>query len=99
MKLAELLEKLQKEKQPIFVNGIKCRITDIGEEVITLETIKKETRWEGKGKDRKEKTVLVKETTYIPLAQIWSVSTGAKELPKSDEEKSIEEELEKALGV
>ena len=92
MKLGELLNRLKDEKAVVFVNGIKGRIVEISDELIALETIEK--RYGGKKNER----VLMREITYIPVAQIWSVSTGAKEIPKPKEEIEIEKELEKALS-
>ena len=93
MKLVELLNNLNKS-EPVFINGVKGRVKEIGDELLTLESIRKEKRWSGKGKDRREDTVLKREITYIPIAQIYSVSEGEKEIPKSQKELEIEKELE-----
>ncbi len=95
VKLVELLNKLKSENEPAVINGIVGRIIEVGEELLTLETIRKKNSWEGK----KKETVKVREITYIPIIQIYTVSQGEKEIPKSEAEKNIEKELEMALNA
>lgn len=94
MNLVTLLEKLKSENASAVINGITGRIVEIGEELLTLETIRKKDRWEGK----KKETAMVREITYIPISQIYTVSQGEKEIPKSEAEKNIEKELEVAVN-
>jgi len=81
MKLIDLLKKFQAEKVPVVVNGIVGKITEVEDELITLETVRK--------KDKN----LVKETTYMPTNQIQTVSTGEKPIPKSEVDVKIDEDL------
>lgn len=94
LKLVTLLEKLKSENSSAVINGITGRIVEVGEELLTLETIRKKDRWESK----KKETVMVREITHIPISQIYTVSQGEKEIPKSEAEKNIEKELEVAVN-
>jgi len=98
VKLIDLLKRIQSENTPAIINGIKGRVVEVGEELLTLETIRKKEKWEGKKKD----ISLVRETIYVPIGQIRSISEGEKEIPKSQKELEMEKELdrwEKELGI
>jgi len=81
VRVVELLNKLKEENEAVIINGIVGKITEVGEEMITLETMRK------KDKDK------VRETIYIPINHIATISKGEKVIPKSEEEKKIEDDL------
>jgi len=90
MTFKELLEKYHAEKTAVFVNGMGVgKIAKIEDDFIDFEVVKEET----KTVDKKTEKKLFRETTHIPVSQIYSVSEGKKEIPKSKEQKEIDEDL------
>jgi len=82
MKFKELIAKYQKEATGLFINGYGIgRITKIEDDYIDFEIIKKE--------DDK----LMKETMHIQTSDM-AISLGQKEIPKTQEQKEIENDLE-----
>lgn len=86
MNFAELIGKYHKDKTPVFVNGVGVgRIAKIEKDFISLKVVKEEE--EGKGKK------LVKETTHIPIDKVEAISEGEKDVPKSEEDEKIDNDL------
>ncbi|MBN1156409.1 hypothetical protein JXA85_02250 [Candidatus Woesearchaeota archaeon] len=82
MKFRNLLKKYQEEKTGLFVNGYGIgKITSVEDDYIDYEVIKKQ--------DKK----LIKEIMHIQIQDI-EISLGEKEIPKSQEQKEIENDLE-----
>lgn len=90
----QLLEVYRKEKTPLFINGMGIgKITKIEEDYIDFKVIKKGEKSTGKGKDKKTEKVLTKEITHIQISNIATISTGEKEIPKTEQEKEIDDDL------
>lgn len=82
--IMELLKKYHQNKTGIFINGIGIgKIVKINHDYLEFEIVKqKET----------EKT-LMRELTIIPFDKIETITEGEKEIPKSEQDKKIDEEL------
>jgi len=92
-----LLEQLYKNETPVFINGLGIgRIKAVGD-FVTLEITKEEEKTKkhkvnGKMENYTEKT-LFKEVTYIPIAKIETISEGEKEIPKTEDQSKIDDDL------
>lgn len=94
MKFIELIKTYQKEKAGLFINGLGIgKIAKVYDDYIDFEIITKENKKTGKGKDRKECEVLMKEIVHIPINDM-EISQGQKEIPKTEEQREIENDLE-----
>ena len=83
MKISELIRKYHQEKTPVFINGMGVgKVSRLEEDFISFEIV-----------NENEKN-LSKETMHIPLGRIDAISEGGKEVPKSEEDKSMENALE-----
>lgn len=82
MKFSELIKRYQKEATGLFINGYGLgRITKIEDDYVDFEII------------RKESDKLMKETMHIQIPNM-EISLGQKEVPKTQEQKEIENDLE-----
>jgi len=82
MKFIEFIKKYQKEATGLFINGYGIgRITKVEDDYVDFEIIKKES-------DK-----LMKETMHIQILGM-AISLGQKEIPKTQEQKEIENDLE-----
>lgn len=82
MKFKELIIKCQKEATGLFINGYGIgKITKVEDDYVDFEIIKKESN------------KLMKETMHIQINGI-TISLGQKEVPKSQEQAEIENDLE-----
>ena len=82
-----LIKQYHEAKTPIFINGLGAgRIANIEDDYISFEVVRAEDGVKGKK--------LFRETTNIRISSIDTISTGEKELPKSEAEKQIEADLE-----
>jgi hypothetical protein len=83
MRIADLIRKYHQDKTAVFINGMGVgKIAKIEEDFISFEMVI--------GEDKK----LSREITHIPIDRIDSISEGKKEVPKSEEDKSIDNALE-----
>ena len=95
-----LIEQFCKDETPVFVNGLGIgRVKEVKGEYIIFEITKEEEKSKkkknkktGKMDNYPEKTMF-KEVTYIPIAKIDTISEGEKEVPKTEDEAKIDEEL------
>ena len=95
-----LLNDFCENETPVFVNGLGIgRVIEVKGEYVGFEitreeekTKKKKNKETKKMEDYKEKTMF-KEVTYIPIAKIETLSEGEKEVPKSEDETKIDDDL------
>ncbi len=95
-----LLNDFCKDETPVFVNGLGIgRVKEVKGEYVVFEITKEEEKSKkkknkktGKMDNYTEKTMF-KEITYIPIAKIDTISEGEKEVPKTEDEAKIDEEL------
>ncbi len=86
MGFKELIGNYHKEKTPIFVNGIGIgKIIKVEDDYIEFEVVRKE-------EENKEKKFF-KEVTQIQISKIDTISIGEKEIPKSEQEKRLSDDL------
>ena len=86
MQYKNILIELHKGKTPIFINGNGVgKITKVEEDYIDFEVIREE-------EEKKEKK-LFKEITQIQISNITTISTGEKEIPKTEQDKKIDDDL------
>ncbi len=81
-----LIERFAKEDKPVFINGVGAgKISGIEKDFVKVTVIREQ--------DSKNQKKLYRETTYIPIQNICSLSEGEKEIPKSEQEMSIDNDL------
>lgn len=95
----ELLQEYMTKETPIFVNdrGVG-RIIEIKKDHIVFAITKEEneTKKKKNGEGKMEsytETKLMREDCIIPLSQIEIISEGEKEVPKTDSEQKIDDDL------
>ena len=87
MKYTELIKQYHQEKAGVFINGIGVgKITKIEDDFIDFEVIHEDEAG-------KEKKTLFREVTHIPIQKIEILSKGQQEIPKTKEEKQLDNDL------
>ena len=82
----ELTKKFQAYKTAVFINGMGVgKIVNVEKDCVTFEIVKNE--------EDDDKKKMTRETTFVPISQIATLSEGEKEVPKSEDEESIENAL------
>ena len=89
-----LLDEFQQSKVPVIINDSDKagRILNVHKDYIDFQRIWKESKT-GTGKDKKTEKVMKKETKNILIKDIFSVSDGEKEIPKTEKEEELATDL------